>query len=407
LVVYPKDQLQILSEVHDNLGHWGFYVTRAVILQQFWWPHLQPDIVWFIQTCHICQVQQTTQVCIPPTVVTPAPLFAKIYINTMHMPVLQGFKYIVQGHCSVCTWPEFHMLHNENVTSIVNWIYQDIICHWGALREIVTNNGSPFLAALAYLKSHYQIRHIHISGYNSRANGIVERAHLDVQQALFKAADGVENKWSQVAYAVFQAERVTVRHCMGCSPYYATTGTHPLIPLDITEATYLLPPPDSILSTTDLIAHHVITLQKHNSDLAHLHSIIYQARVKAAITFKKKHFHTIHDFDFKWNDLVLMQNTKIEYTLNKKMKPRYDGPFIVISRNCGGAYILCQLNGSVFHRPIAAFCLLPYHACDSIYLPDDMMDIDTQKLRELEQLDIEVTMDYVDDEEEESENQEC
>ena len=92
----------------------------------------------------------------------------------MHMLVSQGFKYIIQGRCSVCTWPEFRMLRNENATSIVNWIYQDIICRWGTLREIVTDNGSPFLAALAYLESHYQIRHIRISGYNSRANGIVE-----------------------------------------------------------------------------------------------------------------------------------------------------------------------------------------------------------------------------------------
>ena len=153
-----------------------------------------------------------------------------------------------------------------------------------------------------------------------------------------------------------------------------------MIPLNITEATYLLPPPNSILSTTDLIAWHAIALQKHDSDLAHLHSIIYQARVKAAITFEKKQFHTIHDFDFKRNDLVLIQNTKIEYTLNKKMKPQYNGPFIVISRNHGGAYILCQLNGSVFHRLITAFQLLPYHAHDLIYLPDDMMDINTQKL---------------------------
>jgi len=147
-------------------------------------------------------------------VATPAPLFSKIYIDTMHMPGLQGFKYIVQGHCSVCTWPEFHMLRSENVTSIVNWIYQDIICHWGALREIVTDNGSPFLAAMAYLESPYQIHHIRISGYNSRANGIVEQAHLDIHQALFKAADGIENKWSQVAYSVFWAEQVTVRHGM-------------------------------------------------------------------------------------------------------------------------------------------------------------------------------------------------
>jgi len=77
---------------------------------------------------------------------------------------------------------------------------------------------------------------------------------------------------------------------MGCSPYYATTGTHPLIPLNIIEATYLLPPPDSILSATDLIARRAIALQKRDSDLAHLHSTVYKARVKAAITFEKKHF---------------------------------------------------------------------------------------------------------------------
>jgi len=182
---------------------------------------------------------------------------------------------------------------------------------------------------------------------------------------------------------------------MGCSPYYATTGTHPLIPLDIIEATYLLSPPDSILSVTDLISHHVIALQKCDSDLARLHSTVYKARVKATIAFEKKHFRTIHNFDFKQNDLVLMHNTKIEYALNKKMKPRYDGPFIIISRNCGGTYILCQLDGSVFHRPIAAFRLLPYHAHDSIYLPDDMMDIDTQKLRELEQSNVEDDIDSV------------
>jgi len=203
---------------------------------------------------------------------------------------------------------------------------------------------------------------------------------------------------------------------MGCSPYYVTTGTHPLIPLDIIEATYILPLPDSILSTTDLISCHAIALQKRNSDLACLHSAVYKARVKAVIAFEKKHFQMIYDFDFKQNNLILMHNTKIKYALNKKMKPHYDGPFIVISRNHGGTYILCQLDGSIFYRLIAALRLLPYHACDSIYLPDNMMDIDTQKLQELEQLNIEddihsvaieVATEYVEEDDDEHGNPEC
>ena len=73
------------------------------------------------------------------------------------------------------------------------------------------------------------------------------------------------------------ADRVTVHRCMGCSPYFATTGTHPLFPLDIAEATYLLPPPDAPLSSTDLIARRTVALQKRWSHLAALASDVYAA----------------------------------------------------------------------------------------------------------------------------------
>ena len=92
--------------------------------------------------------------------------------------------------------------------------------------------------------------HIQISGYNSRANGLIERSHFDVRQSLFKAVDGDQSKWSNGAHSVFWAEQVTVHKGMGCSPYFVR---HPLIPLDIYEATYLQPPSELILLTTNLI----------------------------------------------------------------------------------------------------------------------------------------------------------
>ena len=61
--------------------------------------------------------------------------------------------------------------------------------------------------------------------------------------------------------------RVTPRKRMGCAPYYAVTGTHPLLPFDIIEVNYLLPPPDSILATTDHITRRAIVLQKRAEDL--------------------------------------------------------------------------------------------------------------------------------------------
>jgi hypothetical protein len=82
--------------------------------------------------------------------------------------------------------------------------------------------------------------------------------------------------------------------------------------------------------------------------------------------------------------LVLIHNTQIEKSLNKKMHARYIGPLIIVLCNYGGAYILAELDGTVLHCPIAAFQLLPYFARKSIPLPPDIIDINDNCLREME-----------------------
>ena len=130
---------------------------------------------------------------------------------------------------------------------------------------------------------------------------------------------------------------------------------HPLLPLDIAEATYLLPLPDAPLFSTDLIARCAVTLQKHWSHLAMLTSDINTAQIKTVICFKQEHTATIIKYDFKLSDLVLIRNTTIEKSLNHQMHVRYLGLLIVISQNKGGAYTISELNGSVFDHPIVAF----------------------------------------------------
>src|SRR6267154_6295390 len=68
------------------------------------------------------------------------------------------------------------------------------------------------------------------------------------------------------------------------------------------------------------------------------------------------------------------------------MRARYLGPLVVVSRNKGGAYIICELNGSVFDRPVAAFQVIPYFARTKIAIPDlsDFLDISTEHLRHME-----------------------
>ena len=100
-VIYYSSQIEALIVAHDNSGHKEYYATHSHIALRFWWPYMGHNVAWFVWTCHACQIRQTKQVLIPPTVTTPAPLFAKMYMDTMHMPRASGYSYIVQGRCSL------------------------------------------------------------------------------------------------------------------------------------------------------------------------------------------------------------------------------------------------------------------------------------------------------------------
>ena len=41
--------------------------------------------------------------------------------------------------------------------TIRDWIFEDILCRWGTLCEIVTDNGPVFIKALAYLEKWYHV----------------------------------------------------------------------------------------------------------------------------------------------------------------------------------------------------------------------------------------------------------
>jgi hypothetical protein len=49
--------------------------------------------------------------------------------------------------------------------------------------------------------------------------------------------------------------------------------------------------------------------------------------------------------------------------------------------------VLCELNGSVFDRPVAAFRVIPYFARKALALPnlDDFLDVPISRIEEMEQ----------------------
>ena len=360
LVPDVSKRLSIIQYAHDHLGHKGVYATSRNILVRFWWPLLNDDVRWYIRTCHECQVRQTKYFHIPPSVPFVPSLFRKAHMDTFLMPAVGSYRYVLHARCATISYPEARATTAETGRVTGDFIFHEILCRWGALEEIVTDNGAPWIAGVEDVGTRYGIHHIRVSGYNSQANGIVESKHFDVREAIMKTCKGDERKWRQVLPQVLWAERVTIRKSTGYSPYYLAHGVHPLLPFDILEATYLAPTQDFGITTEDLIALRAQQLAKRPEDVENIQRIVTKSRQQNLLQFERRHASQIIDFDFSPGALVLVRNTRVEESLNRKTKPRYLGPMVVVRKTIGTSYIVAELDGTQSMLRVAGFRLIPY-----------------------------------------------
>jgi hypothetical protein len=105
----------------------------------------------------------------------------------------------------------------------------------------------------------------------------------------------------------------------------------PIMPFDLLEATYLFPLPESVLSTTELITLRSKQLMKREADIIKYQAQITRRRFLAAKAFEEKYAATIHNYNFLPGQLVLIRDKCIEKDFDKKILPRYNGPYIIVS----------------------------------------------------------------------------
>ena len=126
-IFVPREKrLALITQAHDDMGHKGVFSVRMNLLERFWWPFLEHDVKWFIRTCHDCQIRQMHKLHIPSSVPTPRGLFRKVYMDTMLMPKVAGFRYIVHARCSLTAWPEWTMLRREDSASLGKFIHEEV-----------------------------------------------------------------------------------------------------------------------------------------------------------------------------------------------------------------------------------------------------------------------------------------
>ena len=366
LVIHSLEKrVAILTQAHENLGHKGEQAVFDLVRLRFFWPHLRTDIHHHVSSCHQCQIRSLKRMQVPVTISTPTTIFEKIYVDVMYMPPSAGFQFIVAARDDLTGVTEARPLRINNSQSLAKFFWEQIYCRYGVVGHVVTDNGGEVKGAFEILMRRMGIPQIHISPYNKHANGVVERGHFTLREAIVKASDKdkfgrIKNWHKQVEAAVF-ADRVTVSSVTGYSPYYLLHGTHPLLPFDLLEATFLVDGFRSGLSTSELLALRIQQLHKHDHDLKCAAEVLKKARLRSKEQFNRRYITKLQKEAFQPGELVLIRNTRLESTLSRmKTEPRYLGPYEVVRKTRGGSYILKEMDGAEHEEHYAAFRLIPY-----------------------------------------------
>jgi transposase InsO family protein len=361
VILDPTSRLRALIQAHENLGHRGVEATYKTLKKRVFWPRMLDDVRHHVHSCHDCQLRSVDKYNKPITVSLPSRVWERVYLDIMRMPKDRHQKmYIIAAKDDLSGTTEARALTNPTASAVAKFFFEEIVCRYGIPESITTDNGGEFKGAFSDMCKEYGLPQIKISPYNSQANGVVERGHFVLREAIIRACEGDLKKWSEILPAALFADRITVKSTTGYSPYQLLHGTDPILPLDLFEHTFLSRAFQSDMTEEDLLTARIQQLRKLPEDVYEASELLKKARFKSKLHFEKRFHHRVRVTKYAKGQLVLMRHSAVESSLDRKQFPRYLGPYQVVRQNRGGAYILAELSGVRLADPVAAFRVTEY-----------------------------------------------
>jgi hypothetical protein len=88
-------------------------------------------------------------------------------MDIVYMPDVGGKKYLILAREYLSGWVEGRALLNNRLSTIAQFIWEDIICRWCMTRKIIVDSGPDFQKAVVYFAERYGAKRIQTSAHNS------------------------------------------------------------------------------------------------------------------------------------------------------------------------------------------------------------------------------------------------
>src|SRR6266508_5765641 len=264
-------------------------------------------------------------------------------------------KYIVVAIDYFTKYPEARALSNANAKSVVNFIYEDIICRHGCPRKILSDRGSYFNnQVIEKLFERFKIRHNLSTSYHPKTNGLVERFNKTLCESLAKLNKEREN-WDEYISPTLFAYRTKINKNTQFIPFYLTYGRKAKLPFDDDD------------NETEITLNDRV--KELSVDLTQIKKKAIENIEKSQSNQKKYHDRKIkRKSNLNIGDKVLLYNAAKAKQWSRKLKEKWKGPYLIHDKLLNRSYKLKDFKGNIFKTPVNGEILKGYHSKQN-YVP--------------------------------------
>ena len=265
LLLPPAFRQLAFREVH-GLAHPGIRASRRLMSRRFVWPAMNKDVTAWARECSACQSSKIHRHQRAPADEIPVPhrRFSHVHLDLVGpLKSSGGFTSVLTLVDRSTRWPEAIPLADTSARSVFSAFIRHWISRFGVPSTITTDRGAQFTSTVwSDLCKELGINHILTTAFHPQSNGMVERMHRRLKDAL--RAKGASLSWPVTLPWILLGMRMTPREDSALSPSEAVYGSVLSAPssfLDVRDE-----PPDGFCHRlVRLMDHLPLPAPRHNA----------------------------------------------------------------------------------------------------------------------------------------------
>ena len=237
---------------HPTMAHQSKDAMIQKISQRYTWETMRKDVKEYIKTCKRCQERGSPKKNNKKRTIEVMDIFERWGIDIVGplSGTPRGNKYIVIAMDYFSRWSEAKALKSANAESVAEFIYEEIICKYGAPKKIQSDQRTHFVNELIRnLSDRFRIKHSLSSPYHPQSNGLVERFNKTLCEGIAKVADSIMD-WDKYIQPVLYAYCTKELRISKVSPYKMVYGKEPKMIMDRTNESSII---ERLLEITDRV----------------------------------------------------------------------------------------------------------------------------------------------------------